>query len=70
MGSRVFDVLCNGLALRRSLDIYREAGGPDRAITWTARGLQPDAQGKLVISLVPVKNYACINAMEVIDESN
>ena len=67
--SRVFDILCNGVALVRSFDIYKEAGGADRAITRTFRGLKPNPQGKLVISMIPEKNYACINALEVVDES-
>jgi hypothetical protein len=69
VGSRVFDVLCNGVALVRSFDIYKEAGRSDRAITRTFHGLTPNHQGKLVISMLPEKNYACINALEVVDES-
>ena len=67
--SRLFDILCNGVALARSFDIYKEAGGGDRAIQRVYQGLEPSPQGTLLISLVPVKNYACINALEVIDES-
>lgn len=68
-GSRVFDVLCNGIALERGVDIFRQAGGGDRALVKTFRGLQPNSQGKLLVSLVPVRNYACINALEILDES-
>jgi hypothetical protein len=32
-------------------------------------GLEPDPDGKLVISLMPVRNYASLNALEVVDES-
>jgi hypothetical protein len=67
-GSRLFDILCNGVALKRNFDIYEEAGGSNRAVTWTGRGLEPNHQGKLAISLVPAENYACINALEVIEE--
>jgi hypothetical protein len=38
-------------------------------VTWSAHGLEPDAQGKLNIALTPVRNYACVNAVEVLDES-
>jgi hypothetical protein len=69
VGSRVFDILCNGVALRRGFDIFKEAHGGGRGITWTAHGLEPDAQGKLNIALTPVRNYACVNAVEVLDES-
>jgi len=68
-GSRVFDILCNGVALKRNLDIYQEAGGANRAYTWSAHGLSPNPQGKLVVALSPVRNYSSINALEVIDES-
>lgn len=68
-GSRLFDILCNGVALKRGLDIFQEAGGANRAMTWSAHNLEPNPQGKLVIMLVPVRNYASINALEVIDES-
>ena len=68
-GSRLFDILCNGIALLRNFDIYKEAAGSDRALTRTFHGLEANHQGKLVISLLPVRNYACINALEVVDES-
>ena len=68
-GSRVFDILCNGVALRRGFDVFKEARGGGRAVTWSAHGLEPDAQGKLHIALAPVRYYACINAIEVLDES-
>ena len=68
-GSRVFDILCNGILLRRGFDIFKEARGAGRAITFTAHGLEPDGQGKLDIALSPTRNYACVNAIEVLDES-
>ena len=67
-GSRVFDILCNGTVLRHGFDIFKEARGAGRAVTFTAHGLEPDAQGKLNIALVPQRNYACVNAIEVLDE--
>jgi len=69
VGSRVFDIFCNGVALRRGFDVFKEARGEGRAMTWSAHGLEPDAQGKLNIALTPVRNYACVNAVEVLDES-
>lgn len=68
-GSRLFDILCNGVALARAFDIYAVAGGCDRALTRIYHGLEPTQQGKLVISFVPVRNYACVNAIEILDES-
>ena len=68
-GSRVFDVYCNGVALLRDFDIYREAGGANRAVRKTFHGLVPSAAGKLTLSFVPSKNYALVNAIEVNDEA-
>jgi hypothetical protein len=69
MGSRIFDILCNGVALRRGFDVYKEAHGSNRAVVLPIHGLEPDARGKLNISLEPVRNYALLNALEVVDES-
>ncbi len=68
VGSRLFDVLCNGVLLERNLDVLREAGGPFRAIRRTYRGLRPTPNGRLVLQLVPGRNYAFLNALEVLDE--
>jgi hypothetical protein len=64
VGSRVFDVLCNGVALTRNLDIV-EAAGSGRALVRTYHGLRPNAQGKLIVSFVPDVNYASVDALEV-----
>jgi len=69
VGSRIFDVYCNGVALLRNFDISKEAGGALLARDKTFHNLQPDAQGKLVLSFVPVLDYACVNGIEVEDES-
>jgi len=67
-GTRVFDVFCNGVALLRDVDVYKEAGG-NRPLLKTFHGLRANAQGKLMLSFVPVKNYASVYAVEVIDET-
>ena len=67
-GSRIFDVYANGVALLRDFDIFKEAGGEERSLDKVFHSLQPNAQGKLVFSFVPIRNYACINAIEVVDE--
>lgn len=69
VGSRVFDILCNGVALARDYDVFKRAGGANRAYVETFRGLQPNHQGKIALSLVPAKNYAILSALELIDES-
>lgn len=66
--SRVFDVYCNGVLLLRKFDVLKEAGGANRALRKTFHGLEPNAEGKLILSFVPVENYACINAIEVTPE--
>jgi hypothetical protein len=68
-GSRIFDVYCNGVALLRNFDILKEAGGPIRAVDKTFHHLEPDAEGKLMLTFVPVRDYATVNAIEVVDES-
>lgn len=68
VGSGLFNIYCNAQTLARNFDIYKEAGGAERAIERTYRGLQPTPQGKLVLHLEPVESYACINAIEVLDE--
>ncbi|MEO8127352.1 MAG: malectin domain-containing carbohydrate-binding protein [Bryobacteraceae bacterium] len=70
VGSRVFDVYCNGRALLESFDIFKEAGQSFRAVEKKFTGLRANAQGKLNLTFVTQRNYACINAIEVIDEGN
>jgi hypothetical protein len=67
-GTRVFDVLCNGLALLHDLDVYKEVGG-SRPLVKTFHRLKANAQGKLLFSFVPVHNYASLYAIEVTDET-
>lgn len=69
VGSRVFDILCNGAVLRKGFDVFKEAHGAGRATTFTVHGLEPDSQGKLNLALTPIRNYASVNALEVLDES-
>jgi hypothetical protein len=69
VGSRIFDVYCNGVALARRLDIVKEAGS-GRALIKSYNGLRPNAQGKLIISFVPDVNYASVDAIEVEEGTN
>lgn len=69
VGRRVFDVFCNGAALLRNFDISKEADGSLRAIYRKFRGLRPNAQGKLLLTFVPIQDYACLNALEITDEA-
>ncbi len=69
VGSRVFDVYCNGVALMRNFDIMKEAGGEGRPIDRTFPGIRPNAQGKILISFVPVTGMACVNGIEVMEDA-
>ena len=64
---RVFDVFCNGKAIIQRLNVAKEAGEKTplvRRIT----GLEPNAQGKLLLEFVPVTHYATVSAIEVIPQ--
>lgn len=64
-GSRVFDVFANGRRILHNFDIFKEAGGETRALVKTFTGLEPNAQGQIVLDFVPAVNYACVSAIEV-----
>ena len=68
IGSRVFDVYCNGVALLRGFDIFKEAGGEGRPLDRTFSGVRPTAQGKIVLTFVPVVGMACVNGMEIVED--
>lgn len=64
VGSRVFDVRCNGLALLQDFDLLKAANnGTVAAVRF--RHLRPDSNDKLNLDFVPVVNYAVVNALEV-----
>jgi hypothetical protein len=67
VGFRIFNVLCNGQMLLRDFDIAREAGGDGIAID-KVFSVESNPQDKLIITFQPVKNYACVNAIEVLPE--
>jgi hypothetical protein len=66
---RVFDVYANGQELLRNFNIFEKAGGSNKPLIETFRGLEPNAAGLIVLDFVPVKNYPCVSAIEVTDES-
>lgn len=68
VGSRLFDVYCNGVALLRNFDIIKEAGGEGRPIDRVFTGIRPTAQGKIVLTFVPVVGMACVNGIEVVED--
>lgn len=68
-GSRVFDIYCNGTVLAKNFDVFKEAGAACVGVRKTFHGLKPNAQGKLVLTFVPVLDYASVRAIEVEDET-
>ncbi|MDX2153981.1 MAG: malectin domain-containing carbohydrate-binding protein [Bryobacteraceae bacterium] len=68
-GSRVFEVSCNDRPLLTGFDVSAQAGGSGIALRKTFSGLAPNPQGKLVLHFMPVKNYAFVNAIEVVAEN-
>jgi hypothetical protein len=68
IGSRIFDVYCNGVALLRGFDIMKEAGAEGRPIDRTFSGVRPNAQGKILLTFVPTVGMACVNGIEVVED--
>jgi hypothetical protein len=69
VGSRIFDVYCNGVALMRAFDIFKEAGGEGRPIDRVFSGIRPNAQGKILLTFVPTVGMACLNGIEVVEDA-
>lgn len=64
-GSRIFDVFANDHRVLHNFDIFKESGGENRALVKTFTGLEPNAQGQILLDFVPSVNYACVSAIEV-----
>lgn len=60
----VFNVFCNGKTLLQNFDLAAEARTSD-VVVRRAVGLEPNAQGKLLLSFVPVQGYATVTGIEV-----
>jgi hypothetical protein len=67
VGSRVFDVYCNGTTLLKDFDILSAQKNGVAVITFDR--VSPTAHGMLDLEFTPVKNYPLINAIEVDPES-
>jgi hypothetical protein len=65
VGYRIFNVLCNGQTLLKDFDIAQEAGGDGMAVD-KVFFVESNPQDKLLVTFQPVKNYACVNAIEVV----
>jgi hypothetical protein len=64
---RVFNVFSNGKTILSKLNIQDEVG-ENRPLERKIRGLEPNAQGILLLEFVPVTGYATVSAIEVVPE--
>ncbi len=64
---RVFNVFCNGKTILADLNILEEAG-ENRPMVRRIKGLEPNAQGKLLLEFVPVSRYATVSAIEIVPD--
>ncbi len=64
---RVFDVFCNGKTIVSKLNIVDEVG-ENRPLVRNIKGVEPNAQGKLLLEFVPVAQYATVTGIEVVAE--
>ena len=64
---RVFNVFCNGKTILSKLNIMDEVG-ENKPLVRKIKGLEPNAQGKLLLEFVPVTRYATVSAIEVVPE--
>jgi hypothetical protein len=65
--ARTFDVFCNGQAVFSNLNILDQAG-ENHPLVKRIKGLEPNAQGKLLLEFVPGTRYATVSAIEVVAE--
>jgi hypothetical protein len=63
----LFSVYCNGRAVLENFDLAQEARHAD-VVVRTIQGVESNAQGKLLLSFVPVKGYASITGIEVLPQ--
>ena len=66
VGSRVFDVSCNGVMLLKGFDIFRESGS--QPLVKPFQHIEPTPQGKIEIYFTPDVNYPSVSAIEVLPE--
>jgi hypothetical protein len=65
--AHIFNVFCNGKSLLENFDLAKEARQSD-VVVRRASGLEPNAQGKLLLSFVPVEGYATVTGIEVLPQ--
>ncbi|MFZ1084765.1 MAG: malectin domain-containing carbohydrate-binding protein [Terracidiphilus sp.] len=65
--AHIFNLFCNGNTLLKNFDLVLEARQAD-VVTRKYTGLEPNAQGKLLLSFVPVNGYASVTGIEVLPQ--
>jgi hypothetical protein len=65
--AHIFDVFCNGNALLKNFNPAKEARQTD-VVTRKFTDLRPNAQGKLLLSFVPLEGYATVTGIEVLPQ--
>jgi hypothetical protein len=65
--AHLFDVYCNGRALLLNFNLAQEAHPAD-VVTRKFADLDANAQGKLLLSFVPVEGYATVTGIEVLPQ--
>jgi len=65
-GERIFDILINGKKILANFDIFKEAGGMDKALDKTFENIQPDIDGKIEVRFVASVQNAKVCAIEVV----
>jgi len=65
---RLFNVLCNGQILLKDFNIIQATGGANRAVMRVFEHIEPSPQEKIVLDFVPVRDYACVNTIQVFSE--
>jgi hypothetical protein len=65
--AHLFNVFCNGNALLKNFNLPQEARQAD-VVMRKFTGLQPNAQGKLLLNFIPVEGYATVTGIEVLPQ--
>ena len=65
----LFSVFCNSKVILPDLDLIK-LGGENHPVIRKVTGLQPNAQGKLLLEFVPTRNYATVSAIEVLPQTD
>ena len=63
----VFNVFCNGRAILDNFDLMSE-GRPADVVIRRIAAVEPNAQGKVLLSFVPVKGYASVTGIELLPQ--